>query len=174
MKNAVFLVGIIFLIACQKDKEVIQTIEPYTGPLSELKDIEVLYSDSAVVKIRMTAPTQYEFESQDREYPDGLFIEFFERDGTLSTTLKADYGYFTAKTNIYQAKGNVIIEDFKAKQKLNTEELFWNQKKETIYTEKFVRIETEKEILMGEGLTAAQDFSTYTILKSSGTITLDQ
>src|SRR5690606_41136095 len=66
---------------------------------------------------------------------------------------------------IYKATGDVEVNSYEKDQKLNTEELFWRRDKGEIYTDKFVRIETAEEILLGEGLTATQDFSSYKILK---------
>ena len=63
--------------------------------------------------------------------------------------------------------------NIKNNERLNTEELFWNPTDEEIYTEKFVRIETEDQILLGQGLTADQDFSTYKIEKLTGELTID-
>jgi hypothetical protein len=57
---------------------------------------------------------------------------------------------------------------------LNTEELFWEPKKEIIYTDKFVRIETDGEIITGEGMEAPQDFSTWRLKNFHAVISLDE
>ena len=54
------------------------------------------------------------------------------------------------------------------KQQLNTEELFWTPATMKIFTEKFVTIKLENEVLYGTGLDATQDLSTYTIRKPQG------
>ena len=69
--------------------------------------------------------------------------------------------------------GNVKLESIQKHQKLTTEELFWNRKDKQVYTDKFVIIETGEDVLHGQGLTAAQDFSTYRILKPTGELGLD-
>ena len=57
---------------------------------------------------------------------------------------------------------------------LNTEELHWNTSKGDVFTDKFVRIETEDQILTGVGLTAKQDFSRYVIKNPQGIFNLDE
>lgn len=57
---------------------------------------------------------------------------------------------------------------------MNSEELYWEPQKEEIYTDKFVRIQSEDQISTGTGLVAKQDFSSYRILNPSGTIYLDE
>lgn len=145
----------------------------YEGPIMEVKDVVTLFSDSARVRIRLQAKTQLEFESGDREFPDGVFLEFFEKDGSKSSTLSAERGQYMAKEKLYRAEGNVIVISLLTNDELNTEELFWDPMKEKIYTEKFVTIKSEGEVHSGQGMTASQDFSTYTITKPTGTLTID-
>lgn len=133
----------------------------------------ILYSDSAVVRIRISAPKQLEFETGDMEFPNKIFIEFFEPSGELSSTLEANTAFYFKEKDLYQAIGDVRVIGYLEPQKLNTEELFWDPKEEEIYTEKFVKIETEDQISTGNGLRAKQDFSTYRILKPEGTIYLE-
>jgi len=120
----------------------------------------------------MEAPRQLEFGTGDREFPEGLFLEFYDENGKLTSTLKADYCYYTKKEDIYKATGNVVVQDVETNDRLDTEELYWSQKKEEVYTDKFVRIEKDGELHVGDGLEAKQDFSYWKILNSKGTITL--
>lgn len=149
-------------------------VKPYEGPWMEISKMETLYSDSAIVKVRVQAQKQLEFENGDSEFPEGIFIEFYDVSGNISSTLEADKGYFDKKEKLYTAIGDVEVNSYEKDQKLNTEELYWKQDREEIYTDKFVRIETADEILLGEGLTASQDFSTYRILKPTGELSISQ
>ena len=64
----------------------------------------------------------------------------------------------------------MVVDNTIKHEKLKSEELKWSRFEKRVYTNKFVRIETPQEILLGEGLTASQDFSTYKILKPRGTL----
>jgi lipopolysaccharide export system protein LptC len=68
----------------------------------------------------------------------------------------------------------VKINNIKKNEKLNTEELFWDASADRIWTKKFVRIETEDQILTGTGLESAQKFSEYELLKPSGFFELNE
>jgi LPS export ABC transporter protein LptC len=157
-----------------KPKEDLQLMVPYDGPLLELENTITYYSDSSVVKMKMEAARQLEFENGDREFPDGIYLEFYDTFGNLTSTMRADYCYFTRESDLYKASGDVVIKGYSTHEQLNTEELYWNQKEEKVFTDKFVRIEKEGEIHTGEGLEAKQDFSEYRILKSRGTILLPE
>jgi len=165
--------GLLVLYQCKPNEETLIP-EEYKGPMMEATNLTTFYSDSAHIKLKMTTPIQLEFDNGDREFPKGLDMEFFEKDGSTSSTMRADYCYFTKKDGLYKATGNVVVKGMMHNDQLNTEELFWNEKKEIVFTDKFVRIEKDGEIHMGDGLKAKQDFSEYTILKSRGNISLDE
>ncbi len=166
--------GAIFYYGCHTAPGESGEIEEYTGPIVEIRDAVTYYSDSAVVKMKMTAPLQLEFGNGDREFPEGLKLEFFDENGNPTSTLRADYCYYTKKEDVYKATGNVVIQDVETDDRLDTEELYWNQRKEEVYTDKFVRIEKDGELHVGEGLEAKTDFSYWKILHSKGTISLNE
>ncbi|GAB3328436.1 hypothetical protein GCM10027429_03440 [Marivirga atlantica] len=159
--------------ACSEEEKKAKEFPEYEGPTMEVDSSTILYSDSAVVRVKIMAPKQLEFENGDKEFPNTIFIEFFEPSGELSSTLEADKAFYTKETDLYKATGDVEVIGYLEPQKLNTEELFWSPKKEEIYTETFVRIETDDQISTGTGLTAKQDFSSYRILEPKGTIYLE-
>ncbi len=163
----------LFLLNCSTDNK-IKNLKKYDGPLIIATDVHTLFSDSALLKVELKAPLQYEYENGDRVFPKGVVIYFLEKDGRVSNSLKANHGKFYKSTGIYTATGNVIIKDTIAHKKMNTEKLHWNPAKKKVYTEKFVRIETQNEILTGNGLDATQDFSYYKILKPTGVFSINQ
>ena len=55
-------------------------------------------------------------------------------------------------------------------EKIETEELIWNEKDAKISSDKFVKITTPDEILMGEGFEANEDFTRYKIKKVKATL----
>ena len=169
MQHLTTLFLLITLLSCSDKKNSIALLQPYEGPILEVDGMETIFSDSAKMKVRLKATKELDFENGDKEFPEGVFIEFYE-DGKMTTTLEANIGYYNKKEDLYTGVGDVIVKNSEEKQQLNTEELHWKPKDETIFTEKFVRIESGNEILLGEGLVAHQDFKTYTIIKPTGEI----
>lgn len=161
------------LPACGTD-DVQEELEPFTGPLLEADSIRTLYSDSAVVRIQVQAPKQFEYQNGDREFPQGIYIEFYETDGKISSTLVADHGFFFVEENRYTGIGDIQVESVKDNKKLLTDTLHWSQPDAKIYTKAKVTIIEEGDTLRGMGLEAAQDFSSYTILKAEGSTLLDE
>jgi LPS export ABC transporter protein LptC len=165
---------IIFVLTSCNEIQQESDMPIYEGPILELTNTTSYYSDSSVVRIKLQAPKQLEFENNDREFKEGIYLEFYEPDGSLSSNLKANYCYYYAKEDKWRALGDVIVKNIANNEQLNTEELFWVPDDEIVYTNKFVRIETEGEIYMGEGMEAKQDFSWWRIENSRGTIDLNE
>ncbi len=177
MKAANFVVILIlpifWVLSCTNAEEQLNEREVYDGAFYEVADLELWYSDSAVVRLMVKAAKMLEYENGDREYPEGIYVEFYGKDSVITSTFEGDKAFYTKETDLYRAVGNVILESLKNKQKLSTEELFWDVKDKQVYTEKFVIIETQEDVLHGEGLTAAQDFSSYRILNPTGELGLE-
>jgi LPS export ABC transporter protein LptC len=57
----------------------------------------------------------------------------------------------------------VQVENFEKRQKLASEELFWNPAKKKIYTDKFVTIQDPQRLIKGTGMEADESFSEYEI-----------
>lgn len=159
---------------CSPRSDELLEIQEYTGPIGEVLNATIYYSDSAKVKMRMTTPKLYNYGNGDSEYPDGLFMEFFDNEGNLTSSLEADYCYYTKKDDLYKATGNVIIKNLEKGDRMDTEELFWNKKEEEVFTDKFVRIEKDGDLHLGDGLKAKQDFSWYKILNPKGKLSLSK
>jgi LPS export ABC transporter protein LptC len=149
-------------MACRKEGPQQNAIQ-YMGPLSQEQNISMYYSDSAKVKIHVTAPSQLWMQNQDRIFPDGIFIEFYNAEGQKATTISGKRGRVRAENGLYTVSDSVVVVNLQKQEVMTTEELNWRQKLGTIFTEKAVKIQTPLEVLTGEGLDAKQDFSWYRI-----------
>lgn len=162
------------LASCKTDLHDPDQEKKYEGPMMTTVDVVTLYSDSARIKVRLEGPLEEKYESGDILYPQGLNVTFYENDGTVTTTLRANSGKYEQAKDVYVVTGDVVVHNLEKEQKLHTEELHWDKQKQTISTEKQVRIETPEEILTGQGLTARQDFSRYKILRPTGFLPVKQ
>lgn len=164
----------IFFLSCQTD---IQTINQITSgknlPSESMKDAEIMYSDSGKVKMKLTGAQLDRYVDKEYiEFPKGMKILFYDDSLKVSSQLKADYGIRYEKEGKMEAKRNVEVVNVKG-EKLNTEHLIWDETKDKIYTEEFVKITTDEEVMYGDGLESNQDFTKYKIKNIKGTINLN-
>lgn len=170
MKKTVYLLLLIITACTQKEK--VQPKE-YEGPLQEAENLEMLYTENEKLKVKMKTPLLYEFKNNDREFPKGINLEFYDINGKLSSTMRADHAYYFKSEDKWRAQGKVEVVNIEKNEQLTTEELFWFPAKETINTEKFVTIRMQKEVIFGEGLVAKQDMSTYEITYPHGSFSVE-
>lgn len=142
-------------------------------PIQEVKDIEIVYSDSAMVQVKVNAPVLNRYESDNPyiEFTKGLKAEFYDDHMVAKSHLTADYGIRYEKQQSMEAKKNVVIINEKGDQ-LNTEHLIWDEKNAKLYSDDFVKITTADEVLFGNGFVSNQDFTKWKIYKLKGTIPL--
>lgn len=170
MKPHLLLVfAVVLLVSCREDVDNSQ-LQSYDGPMRISHDIELLHSDSAIVVTKLTAPKQIVFQNGDVEFPEGILIHFYEKDGQLSSTIRADRGFHDKRENLYRGEGDVRVHNIIKDQKLASEELFWDPNKEIIYTNKFVTVEEPNRLLKGTGMEADEGFNEYRFEKVSGII----
>ncbi len=162
------------LAACKVDVENSQEIQVYEGPMMELEDVIFYYSDSAQMKTKGITAHQLDYANGDREFPAGLYLEFYDDDGKIESTIKANKAFFNKEKNEWLGQEDVVVINTESGQQLNTEELFWLPAEEKIHTDKFVTIKREGEVLHGRGLEATQDMSSYTILNPDGEFLLKE
>ena len=142
--------------------------------MTQGEDVELFYVEKEVLKLKVITPKIQEFATGDREFPEGLYMEFYDETGKISSTLKANHAYFFSKENQWRGRGNVEVKNIQNNEQLNTEELFWKPDTKRIFTEKFVTIRQQSDIIYGTGLDAAQDLSDYRILKPEMDIAIDE
>ena len=131
------------------------------------------YTENDQIKVALKAAYFLEYASGDREFPKGIYIEFFDEVGKQTNSLKANQGYYFKKENQWRGRGNVIVNNIEKNEKLTTEELFWKPDTKKIFTEKFVTITLHEEVIYGTGLEALQDLTYYKITHPGGEFTID-
>ncbi|MBI3502418.1 MAG: LPS export ABC transporter periplasmic protein LptC [Bacteroidetes bacterium] len=166
--------GLGLLLSCRTD---IQTINQVTidknAPLETMKDVEIMYSDSGKVKMKLSGPQLDRFNKEKPyvEFPKGVNVLFYDDSMKVNSKLKADYGIRWEKEEKMEVKRNVEVVNIKD-EKLNTEDLIWEEGKDKIYTDAFVKITTKDEVMYGDGLESNRDFTKYKIKNIKGTISL--
>jgi LPS export ABC transporter protein LptC len=160
------------MISCEDNKDLLNE-EVYEGPVMEMQDISTMMSDSFQLVMKLEAPKRMDFDEGDVHYPEGLFLTYYDNEEAICT-FKSDFAKYLKEENVWEGEGNVVVRNLENGDELNTEQLFWSPNEKKFYTEKFVTIVTEGEIHTGEGLEANEDFSSYKILKPSGTFTVEE
>ncbi len=95
-------------------------------------------------------------------------LDFFDNDGGHASVLYADTGRISNNNKrIFTATGHVIIEADSGIQVV-TEELFFNEQLDKLYTNRAVRITTEEDTLYGIGFESDASLEHWTLKEPTG------
>lgn len=176
--KALFLLTLLplFFASCENDLDkVTQITARNTDPVEQGKNIEILYSDSAKIRVKVNAPELKRFVLPKPvvEMPAGVKVEFYDDSLHVTSTLTSKYAIRKDREQIMEAKNDVVVVNTKG-EKLNTEHLIWDEKTRKIYSHEFVKITTADEIIMGNGFESNEDFTKYKIFDIKGIITINK
>jgi LPS export ABC transporter protein LptC len=165
----------LFLGGCENDIERINLLTDETeAPTIQGTNIRVIYSDSAKVKVQVLAPTYKQYPTVERPYMEfekGLEVYFYDDSAKIESELRADYTIYYMEEQLWHATGNVVAKNFENGDALYTEELFWDEKEELIYSDSYTRVHSEETTLYGrKGFRSHQNLTNWQLIGSSGTI----
>jgi LPS export ABC transporter protein LptC len=171
------LSGQFFNNACKNDIEYINALSnELTLPTQTGINFEVQYTDSCRLQVIFNAPLVERYtkggeEGSYYEFTKGIELHFFDRNEVLESIITARYAKYWEDKNLGMARDSVVGRNVKTGEQLNTEELFWDRKKRTIYSHVFTKITNSDGVYYGErGFEADQDFQNYKLIGSSGSV----
>ena len=173
LRTCLFMTCLILTLSgCKNDMEEARLVTARANTqIEQGKQVTIRYSDHGKTKIKAEAKTLTRFNTDHpyMEFSDGIKVSFYSVDGQVSTTMVADYASAVENSSIMTARKNVEVINAKG-EKLNTEELIWDEQKKVLYSNAFVKITTAEEIIYGNGMEANEDFSDYVIKKITGKV----
>ena len=170
---ALFTGAAILFYGCENKIEEIKAFYSAENlPILEARNFETLFTDSGQVRFLLKAPKLLRFEDDGRnyiEFPEGMELVKFDANRNVISSITADYAKQFIAEDKWEAKNNVVATNAQG-DTLKTEHLIWEEKKEIIYTEEFVKIIRADQIITGIGFTSDQKLQNWKIKNPKGTI----
>jgi LPS export ABC transporter protein LptC len=149
---AALLVGLAAIaVSCQNKDEGSASLATADVPDQEFSDFTTLESDSGLVRWVLKAPVARVYNARKLLVTDNPRIEFFDRQGTLTSVLTSDKGEYNQVTHDLTALGHVVVTSLEG-YVLETESLVWVNGLGEIHSEDFVKFTRGADILTGYGL----------------------
>jgi len=169
------LLIVLFCSSCENKIDEVQKIsKKYKNePIQITKDAEIIISDSGCPVIKIIAPLikTYVGINNYTEFLNHVKVIFYDSLYRTKSYMEANYGIIKNDESKVEVRNNVVVVNEKG-EKLNTEHLIWEQKKEIITSDVFVKITTKEEVMYGDGLEADQYFDKWEIKKPKGIISV--
>jgi LPS export ABC transporter protein LptC len=169
------LLTALLLKGCENDIEkVTRLTEGNDYPTLVGNNIEVIFSDSAKVKVQILAPEFRQYNNLERpflDFPNGVEVYFYDDSLRIESQIKADHAIYYNEEKLWHATGNVVAKKLSNGDQLNTEDLFWDEEKQLIYSNTFTRIQNQDGTFYGkDGFESHQDLNNWQLKGSSGTV----
>ncbi|AQS93939.1 LPS export ABC transporter periplasmic protein LptC [Polaribacter sp. BM10] len=163
------------LFSCSNSTEEVRNfLEEKNLPIGTAKDAFHVYKDSGRITSKLITPLLLDFSNRQNhpynEFPKGIKIINFENKGKDSVTIIGDYALSYAKTEVSEIKGNVVVLNHTEQSRLETEQLFWDQKTGYFVSEKPFTMFKEKDTITGVGFECKEDLSKYIAKTTIGKI----
>lgn len=163
-------------VACTNDIKTVNMVSKKESfPDYHAKDVVFLYTDSSQVILKVSSPEVKRYSNKSKPYsifPSGIKVVYFSEYPDTLSHISANWAVRWMNERMWEAKGNVVARNTKG-EVLNTEYLVWDEKNATIYSNQFVKINTGKDVIMGEGFSADQNFEKWKISKVKGFISVN-
>ena len=143
--------------------------DPQTYPTLKEKNVTTLYSSEGITRAKAIAPTYHVFGRASEVYwffPDSIYLEIYDTAFNIQGTVRADTAYRYERRQIWELKGNVYMTNFEGV-RFQSEHVFWNEQKETIYSDTVIKITKGETVTIGKkGFTSNQQLTKWEIFQS--------
>ncbi|MDO4728278.1 MAG: LPS export ABC transporter periplasmic protein LptC [Bacteroidota bacterium] len=157
-------------IACDKDMNQIQNLEKLRLiPTSEAHNFVLKHTDSAKIKSVLEGSLVYDYKSIDfpfTEFPNGITLTLYDKEQHKSV-VRADYAIMYDKNGIIDLQKNVTVTS-KNGSVLSTEQLYFDQKREWVFTEHDCKLTSQNGTYHFKGFDAKSDLLKFQARQFSG------
>lgn len=166
--------GAILLFSCS-GKGGAREVSMETMITQQSDTLTIVYTKNGVKEHRMSTPLmeRYEFARDPyMEFRYGINVTTFDSLGRDNSKLKGDYAIFYEKRELWEVRGNVVGEGADGR-KLYTQQLFWDQKTDKVYSNVDCRIVDGNDVFVGEGFESDSEFKEWVFRESEGRMWVD-
>jgi LPS export ABC transporter protein LptC len=166
----VIVTGIV--LSCENKINLIPKSDLLSLPSVKVRDFKTIFTDSGRLQLVMTSPLMEQFDNTDSPYSEfrsGIKVFFHDGHKKPVASATAKYAKFNKSSNLWELKDSVVVVN-ENNDKLETEVLYWNQTKDLIYTDRFVKITNEDQIMQGYGFESDLHLQHRKIKKASAII----
>ena len=157
-----------------------EIVEKKSIPQLDATDFETTLNDSGIIRYHLKTPRLLVFPEERNpkrdeyyEFPQGFHVQEYDQDRKIKSEMSGNYGKYYTKLGKWYASGNVVMINSKG-DTLRTEELNYDQKKDLIYSDKFVSIRRGGQDFNGSGgFKSNSQMTSWTFMKTQGHVYIE-
>lgn len=151
---AALLVLLLVIAGCENKIATIPKTDLLVLPSYTGKDFETILTDSGQIQLIMRSPLVEKYDNKEPPYTEfrtGIKVLFYDGNKEPIASVVSKYAKYTQNDNLWELKDSVIVIN-ENNEKLETELLYWNQTTDRIYTDRFVKVTSANDVILGYGL----------------------
>lgn len=169
---AVAAAMVVLFSGCKEDGKlgVASRIDPQKMPSMSTVNVSTLISDSGITQYKIVSPLWNVYDEVDTPYwnfPKGIYLQKYDRKFNVIASVAADSAKFFRMLNLWKLDGNVELRKEPGELFL-TQQLFWDQRRNRLYSDSFIHIETPDRMLEGLGFESNDRLTQYSIRRPTG------
>lgn len=177
-KNIYIPIGIFlfsYLLSCKNEIGEVENITRDQLSIEKGKDVEIIYSDSANVRVRVTGPEMLyytEAGNPRQEFTKGVRAYFYDALKNEQSVLVGKYAIRDERNRKVIVRDSVVWESI-TDGRLETSELIWDETSNVIRSTKFTKITRQSEVIYGFNFETNDKLTQWRILSPKGSLKID-
>lgn len=175
-KNIIPLFVFAIFFSCNNTLKKVQGLDSSSyAPMSIAENINTKYTDSGILTSILVSPKMLNFTNREfpyYEFPNGIDLTLLDNKQNKNT-VTADHAFVYSQTDLIDLQGNVILTT-NTNDTLFTDQLFYDQKKEWLFTNFAVKFRTKDYLTNGNGFDSNKNVTNAQVLEVTGRIFIDQ
>ena len=172
------IIASVMFFSCREEKKVdiSRSLDSSTMPSMSTRNISTLISDSGITQYKIISPLWNIYDEADTPYwsfPEGLYLQKYDHDYNVIATVAADSAKFFKNERLWRLEGNVEMTKV-PKELFLSPRVFWDQRKQQLYSDTFIHIENETHVIEGTGFVSDENLSRYRILHPNGIFPIEK
>ena len=145
-------------------------------PTMTTHDVSTFISDSGYTRYHIITDLWQMFEDNPEpfwRFPTGLYLEQYDENMKPAANIVCDSATYLSRKRIWQLDGNVVMVNVERDSFL-TQQLFWDQNRQKVYSDSFIHIVRADRIIEGYGFESNQNMTAYTVQRPTGIIPVNR
>ena len=172
------IVVLVFHVSCGDKSKSGTIVTEHRDSLAVMStyNVSTIISDSGRISYKVEAD---EWRIYDRRKPPhwafehGVYLEKYDSEKNIEATVRCDTAYYYNEQKLWKLIGNVNIKNPK-NERFYTNLMYWDQEKEKLYSDSYIKIEQDDQITEGMGFSANQNLSVWEIKNTKGIYAIEE
>ncbi len=176
--SILLLATVLFFPSCapNKPEEIKELTNREELPRITYRDLHSTITDSGKIRYRFTTPLMQQFDQREEaaiEFPQGLHLYVYNNLEEIDAQIKCKQATYHQTKDLWELRKDVEAINLDG-EVINTELMYWDMSAKTLYSDQFIKISTETEIITGTGFESDERMENYKIKNISGILQVEE